>query len=77
MRRIQDAGSGTNTQDIPFRFLPCLVAGLSYYLALKLPNASDRLTVLKQMYDEAWELAAGEDREKAPDRLVPRRMYIS
>ena len=77
MRRIQDAGSGTSTQDIPFRFLPCLVAGLSYYLALKLPNASDRLTVLKQMYDEAWELAAGEDREKAPDRLVPRRMYIS
>jgi hypothetical protein len=77
MRRIQDAGGGTSTQDIPFRFLPCLVAGLAYYLALKLPDATERLVVLKQMYDEAWEFAAGEDREKAPDRLVPRRMYIS
>jgi hypothetical protein len=77
MRRIQDSGGGTATQDIPFRFLPCLVAGLAYYLALKIPEALNRLAVLKQMYDEAWELAAGEDREKAPDRLVPRRMYIS
>ena len=77
MRRIQDAGGGTATQDIPFRFLPCLVAGLSYYLALKLPDATERLVILKQMYDEAWDLAAGEDREKAPDRLVPRRMFIS
>ena len=77
MRRIQDSGGGTATQDIPFRFLPCLVAGLAYYVALKIPDALGRLTVLKQMYDEAWELAAGEDREKAPDRLVPRRMYIS
>lgn len=77
MRRIQDAGGGTSTQDIPFRFLPCLVAGLAYYLALKIPEAIQRLTPLKAMYDEAWDLAAGEDREKAPDRLVPRRMYIS
>jgi len=77
MRRIQDAGNGTSTQDIPFRFLPCLVAGLAYYLALKIPEALQRLQPLKAMYDEAWDLAAGEDREKAPDRLVPRRMYIS
>jgi hypothetical protein len=77
MRRIQDAGSGTSTQDIPFRFLTCLVSGLAYYLALKIPEALNRLEPLKQMYDEAWDLAAGEDREKAPDRLVPRRMYIS
>ena len=77
MRRIQDAGGGANTQDIPFRFLTCLVAGLAYYLALKIPEALNRLEPLKQMYDEAWDLAAGEDREKAPDRLVPRRMYIS
>ena len=77
MRRIQDAGNGTSTQDIPFRFLPCLVAGLAYYLALKIPEALERLQPLKAMYDEAWDLAAGEDREKAPDRLVPRRMYIS
>jgi len=78
MRRIQDAGNGgTHTQDIPFRFLNCLTAGLSYYLALKIPNAYNRLADLKIMYDEAWELAAGEDREKAPDRLVPRRMFIT
>ena len=78
MRRIQDAGAGgTATQDIPFRFLPCLTAGLSYYLALKIPEALPRLEVLKAMYDEAWELAAGEDREKAADRLVPRQMYIT
>ena len=77
MRRIQDSGGGTATQDIPFRFLPCLVAGLSYYLALKIPEAIQRLQPLKAMYDEAWDLAAGEDREKAPDRLVPRRMFIS
>lgn len=78
LRRIQDAGvGGTATQDIPFRFLPCLTAGLSYYLALKIPDALPRLQVLKDMYDEAWELAAGEDREKAPDRLVPRQMFIT
>ena len=77
MRRIQDAGGGTSTQDIPFRFLPCLTAGLAYYLALKIPEALPRLDVLKAMYDEAWELAAGEDREKAADRLVPRQMYIT
>jgi hypothetical protein len=78
MRRIQDAGEGgTKTQDIPFRFLPCLVAGLSYYLSLKIPDALPRLPELKSQYDEAWELAAGEDREKAPDRLVPRQMYIT
>jgi hypothetical protein len=77
MRRIQDSGNGVATQDIPFRFLTCLVSGLAYYLALKIPEALNRLEPLKQMYDEAWDLAAGEDREKAPDRLVPRRMYIS
>lgn len=77
MRRIQDAGTGgTATQDIPFRFLPCLIAGLSYYLSLKIPDAYVRMADLKQMYDEAWEIAAGEDREKAADRLVPRQMFI-
>jgi len=77
LRRIQDAGEGgTYTQDIPFRFLPCLVAGLAYYLALKIPGAMERLPVLKQQYDEAWDLAAGEDREKAAVRFVPREMFI-
>jgi len=76
MRRMQDVGGGTNIADVPFRFIPCLVAGLSYYMALKVPNALERLQVLKAQYDEAWELAAGEDHEKAAVRFVPRRMYI-
>lgn len=76
MRRIDDAGNGVNTMDVPFRFLNCLVAGLAYYLALKVPNAIQRLDVLKSQYDEAWELAATEDRETAALRFVPRQSYI-
>ena len=77
MRRMQDATTGVVDFDIPFRFLPCLTAGLSYYLALKLPEGAQRLPTLKAMYDEAWDFAAGEDREKAADRLVPRQMFIT
>ena len=76
LRRIQDATNGVVDFDIPFRFLPCLTAGLAYYIALKLPEGMQRLPTLKSMYDEAWDLAAGEDREKAADRLVPRQMFI-
>ena len=76
LRRIQDAGNGVNTMDMPFRFLPCMVAGLAYYLALKVPGGAERLPVLKQQYDEAWQLASDEDREKASVRFVPRQMYI-
>jgi hypothetical protein len=76
MRRIDDAGGGTRTMDVPFRFLPCLVAGLAYYLALKVENGAQRLDVLKAQYDEAWQLAAGEDQEKAAIRFVPRQMFI-
>jgi hypothetical protein len=76
MRRIDDAGGGTRTMDVPFRFLPCLVAGLAYYLALKVANGAQRLDVLKAQYDEAWQLAAGEDQEKAAIRFVPRQMFI-
>jgi hypothetical protein len=76
LRRIDDAGTGINTMDVPFRFLPCMVAGLAYYLALKVPNGAERLPVLKQQYDEAWDLASTEDREKASVRFVPRQMYI-
>jgi hypothetical protein len=75
LRRIQDAGNGITTQDIPFRFLPCMVAGLAYYLSLKIPGAMDRTAMLKQMYDEAWEQAADEDREKASLRIAPRQMF--
>jgi hypothetical protein len=76
LRRMQDAGDGVNTQDIPFRFLPCMVAGLAYYLSLKLPGAMERTGLLKQMYDEAWQQASDEDREKAPLRIAPRQMFI-
>jgi len=72
MRRIQDSGTGVNTADINFRFLPCLVAGLAYYIAMKVPELMERLPMLKQAYDEQFDLAAGEDREKAPVRFVPR-----
>lgn len=78
LRRIQDAGAGgTYTQDIPFRFLPCLVSGLAYYLALKIPGAMDRLQVLKEQYDADWDRASSEDREKAAVRFVPRQQFIS
>jgi hypothetical protein len=76
LRRIQDAGNGVNTMDMPFRFLPCMVAGLAYYLALKVPGGAERLGILKQQYDEAWQLASEEDREKAAVRFVPRRQYL-
>jgi hypothetical protein len=76
LRRIQDAGNGVNTQDIPFRMLPAMVAGLAYYLALKIPDALPRVEMLKAMYDEQWQLAADEDREKASLRLAPRQMFF-
>jgi hypothetical protein len=77
LRRIQDAGTGYNTQDVPFRFLPCLVSGLAYYLSMKIPDALPRMNDLKAQYDEAWQLAAEEDREKAAVRFVPRQQFIS
>jgi len=76
MRRVQDAGSGVNVMDVPFRFVPCMVAGLAYYIALKVPGGMDRLGILKQQYDEAWMTAADEDQERAALRLVPRQMFI-
>lgn len=77
MRRIQDSGSGgTKTQDIPFRFINCMVAGLAYYLSLKLPNVDpQRRMELKADYEQQFALAAEEDREKAPVRFVPRSLF--
>jgi hypothetical protein len=75
MRRIEDAGSGVQTADMNFRFFPCLVAGLAYYIAMKLPEMMDRVPMLKAVYDEQFELAAGEDREKTSARFVPRIGY--
>ena len=74
MRRVQDAGNGTTTQDIPFRFLNCMVAGLAYFLSMKI--APDRMASLKAQYDEQWKYAAEEDRDKSAVRFVPRRMFI-
>ena len=76
LRRMVDAGTSINNQDIPFRFFNALVAGLAYYLSLKIPGAADRTVMLKQMYDEAFQLAADEDREKAAVRFVPRETFI-
>ena len=73
LRRMQDAGNGVNTQDIPYLFLPALVAGLAYYLSMKLPGMDlARAQALKAVYDEQFQLAAEENREKAPVRMVPR-----
>jgi hypothetical protein len=72
MRRIQDAGAGVETADMNFRFLPCLVAGLAYHIAMKVPDLAERVPMLKAAYEEQFELAAGEDREKTPARFVPR-----
>ena len=72
MRRIQDAGAGVETADMTFRFLPCLVAGLAYYIAMKVPELAQRAQLLKQDYEEQFLLASQEDREKTPARFVPR-----
>jgi hypothetical protein len=76
MRRIQDAGAGVQTADANFRFLPALTAGLAYQIAMKVPELMPRVPMLKEAYDEQFNLAAGEDREKAAVRFVPRRAFI-
>lgn len=78
MRRLQDAGDGVNTEDMPFRFIPAIAAGLAYHLSIKLPDVDpNRVVGLKMAYDEAFDLAAQEDREKASVRFVPRNMMYS
>jgi hypothetical protein len=77
LRRMQDAGNGINGQDIPFRMMPAMVAGLAYNLSMKLPNVDpNRIAMLKADYDQQWQLASDEDREKAPVRFVPRQQFI-
>lgn len=71
LRRIEDAGSGVQTADMNFRFLPCLVAGLAYHIAMKVPELAPRVEMLKAEYEAQFVLAAGEDREKTPLRFVP------
>jgi hypothetical protein len=69
VKRLQDADAGVNTADIPFRFLPCLTAGLSYYMAIK--RSPDRVQFLKALYEEEFQRAASEDSERSGLRLVP------
>ena len=69
VRRIEDADAATNNPDIPFRFLPCLISGLAYYIAMKF--SPEKLPVLKQIYDEEWTRAAAEDRDNVSLHLVP------
>lgn len=78
MRRIQDAGSGVSVQDIPFRFIPCMVAGLAYLLSMKLPDIDpNRIMGLKAEYEQQWDLAAAEDRDTSPLRFVPRNLFYA
>ena len=77
LRRIQDAGNGVTDQDIPFRLLPCMVAGLAFYLAQKVPEGQMRIPFLKAEYEEQWLLASTEDREKASSRFVPRTTFYA
>lgn len=77
LRRIQDAGDGSNTMDVPFRFIPCMVSGLAYYLALKIPGAIERLEILKAQYDADWDFASSEDRDKSAVRFVPRQQFVN
>ena len=76
LRRMQDAGTGINAEDVPFRMWPALISGLAYYLSMKIPKAAERTAVLKSMYEEDWMRASEEDREKAAVRFVPREMFI-
>lgn len=76
LRRMDNINTGVNTADVNFRFLPCLTAGLAYYIAMKIPEGAQRLDMLKTEYEYQWQLAASEDREKAADRFVPRQYFI-
>jgi len=73
LTRIQDVDASVNTVDVPFRFYPCLTAGLAYYLAMK--RAPDRIKILKAVYEEEFERAAAEDRDRASLSLTPSTTY--
>jgi hypothetical protein len=77
LRRMQDAGDGGSyEQDMPFRLVNAAVAGLAYYLSMKKPEVDpNRIGMLKADYEQQWDLASSEDRDKAPVRFVPRNMF--
>jgi len=74
VQRIEDAGAYTNTTDMPFRFYPCMVAGLAYYIAMK--RSPDRLQLLKSVYEEEFQRAADEDEDRVPLKLQPSIRYL-
>jgi hypothetical protein len=74
VRRIEDVNTLTNTTGIPFRFFPCMVAGLAYYLAIK--RAPERVQMMKAIYEEEFQRAAEEDRDRVPLRLQPSGRYL-
>ena len=74
VRRIEDADALVNTTDAPFRFLPCMAAGLAYYIAIK--RAPDRIQILKAIYEEEFQRAAAEDASSTPLKLTPNISYL-
>jgi hypothetical protein len=76
LRRIQDAGNGDNTMDVPFRFIPPMVSGLAYYLSMKVDGGMERMQMLQAQYQADWQIASEEDRDRSAVRFVPRPMVI-
>ena len=74
VRRIEDADALVNTNDLPFRFFPCMCAGLAYYMAMK--RAPDRIPLLKTVYEEEFQRAADEDEGRTPLKLQPSMSYL-
>jgi hypothetical protein len=72
LRRVQDAGGGIETADMPFRFMPALVSGLAFYIAMKIPEGSARVEGLQMEYERQFNLASSEDRQRTSARFVPR-----
>ena len=72
IKRIEDAGNvASNNADVPSRYLPCLTYALAYNLACKIPEAVNRVPMIKQRYDELWNDVSDADRERAPVKFVP------
>jgi hypothetical protein len=74
VKRIEDAATLVNTTDAPFRFLPCMIAGLAYYIAMK--KAPERIQLLKAVYEEEFQRAADEDEDRVPLKLQPSIQYL-
>jgi len=71
---MDDVDTMTNTLDVPFRFYPCLAAGLAYYLSVK--RAPNKVQLLKTIYEEEFDRAMAEDRDRASFNITPTYMYF-